>query len=131
MKALQEEAQKMAQDIKSIDSVLRLVREIAEQSHLLGLNAAIEAARAGEHGAGFGVVAGEIRRMAEQSKNSAKEISEELNRLLDSIRRMNGIIQKVAESTGLQAERLQEIHSAYNNIAGIADRLVQASAIQS
>jgi methyl-accepting chemotaxis protein len=131
VKALHEEAQQMAHDIRSIDSVLKLVRDIADQSHLLGLNAAIEAARAGEQGAGFGVVAGEIRRMAETSKNSAREIGTELNRLLDSIRNIHGIIQKVAENTELQAQRLREIHSAYNNIAGIADRLVQAAAVPS
>ncbi|XKI11156.1 HAMP domain-containing protein [Sporosarcina sp. ANT_H38] len=64
----------MAQHSNEIQKITTLITTIAEQTNLLALNAAIEAARAGEYGKGFAVVAEEVRKLAEQSKMSAKEI---------------------------------------------------------
>ncbi|MDQ0216706.1 heme-based aerotactic transducer [Oikeobacillus pervagus] len=60
---------------EQIQPIITLVQQVADQTNLLALNAAIEAARAGEHGKGFAVVAEEVRKLAEQTKSSAVEIT--------------------------------------------------------
>ncbi len=70
------------ESIEKISDMVEIITEIASQTNLLSLNASIEAARAGEAGKGFGVVAGEIKRLAEQSDNSANDIKDIVKEIL-------------------------------------------------
>ncbi len=87
--------------VQSISSTVGLVEDIAEQTNLLALNAAVEAARAGEHGKGFAVVASEIRKLADESKQATTKIISLIND-----------IQQTANSTVLATEEgTKEIES--------------------
>ncbi|BAQ11954.1 methyl-accepting chemotaxis sensory transducer [Bacillus sp. OxB-1] len=77
----------MASQSETIRNVTGLITAIAEQTNLLALNAAIEAARAGEHGKGFAVVAEEVRHLAEQSKQSAAEIGQMVDTMIQNVNR--------------------------------------------
>ncbi|MWC29521.1 methyl-accepting chemotaxis protein [Paenibacillus sp. MMS18-CY102] len=69
-----ETVRELARDAAGITKITHTISELAEQTNLLSLNASIEAARAGEHGKGFAVVAQEVRKLAEESSTSTKEV---------------------------------------------------------
>lgn len=74
--AIAQEILRLSEQTNQIGSITNLVSDLANQTNMLSLNAAVEAVRAGEHGKGFGVVAAEIRKLADQSKKSAEKINQ-------------------------------------------------------
>ncbi len=92
------------QNSSNVTAVTTFIREISEQTNLLGLNAAIEAARVGEAGAGFGVVAQEIRKLSVDTKQATTQIEDSLKTVQDSIRHMQTEIGEIAATSQEQAK---------------------------
>lgn len=108
---------------QNTDEILDFVNDVAQQTNLLGLNAQIEAARAGDLGRGFGVVAQEIRKLSESSKESIKKI----NFALKNTQKLSANIkQKIEDTSGVfnqQASSIQEISATIEELNAIAQKL--------
>lgn len=113
LQQLVKEMQRMDQNIQQITSIIQVINEIAYQTNLLALNASIEAARAGESGKGFAVVATEIRNLAEQSKDSTKQIE--------------GIIETIQAQSNAMVERTEASLQSSKVQTGYINEALQAS----
>ncbi|OES45561.1 methyl-accepting chemotaxis protein [Domibacillus iocasae] len=129
LQQLSEQSEAIKQDVASIGTILSLVKEVAVQSNILGINAAIEAARSGEHGRGFSVVANEIRKMADNSSKRTVEIEKQLDVIKKAIDQMNESTSQIAAFTQEHNASMQELNATYERINKTADDLSKISAL--
>jgi methyl-accepting chemotaxis protein len=105
---LQESVDTIEAKGRSMDKVIGVINEIAEQTNLLALNAAIEAARAGEAGRGFAVVADEVRQLASKTQHSTAQIRELLDDNRHSNQTLVSSMEQVAETTGTMRQSVDD-----------------------
>lgn len=109
---------KLGDESKAIGGIISVIKGVAEQTNLLALNAAIEAARAGEQGRGFAVVADEVRSLASKTQESATEIENIIEKIIQSIHETSN---KVGQSVKLAEESDESIEGvviSYSELVG-------------
>jgi methyl-accepting chemotaxis protein len=122
-------AQSMADELeessKQIGEIVGLISSIAGQTNLLALNAAIEAARAGEQGRGFAVVAEEVRKLAEQSEQAARQITELISKNHNSIGNVVGAIDAAIQDIDEGVQLVNGAGEEFKNIAQLVGEVAQ------
>ncbi|MDO7788198.1 methyl-accepting chemotaxis protein [Desulforamulus aquiferis] len=113
----------ISEEIKKTDIIVSLINEIAEETHILGLNAAIEAARVGQLGGGFNVVAVEIRKLSHETQRSAKEILQTLQSVQKNTMDLTNSIEQILASTQQQAASAEEINAVASELSSVAQEL--------
>ncbi|MGM0774590.1 MAG: methyl-accepting chemotaxis protein [Pseudomonadota bacterium] len=125
MQSATEVIEKLDTEVVGIEQILDVIRNIAEQTNLLALNAAIEAARAGEQGRGFAVVADEVRTLASRTQSSTEEIREKVDTVMAGSRNAVDAIATSVKNANDISDRVGHVHQAFNDyltyVARISD----------
>jgi len=116
-------ANEAVERLNETGEVLKIINFTAQQTKLLGFNAAIEAARSGEHGKGFAVVADEVRKLAEESTVSVGKISGILSNIEQSVKTITGGVNEAGKTISKQAQHTQAVSANVQQVEAMAEEL--------
>jgi hypothetical protein len=123
-------AHRTVKQVNETDKVVSMVRRVADQTNLLGINAAIEAAHAGDRGRGFGIVANEIRKLSNETVTSTQTIQhtlktfeEAISGMRISIEQMTAIVEQQATSSKQVLDFIEDVHRMSEQLNQLAKRL--------
>ncbi len=118
-----EVAHELQEKISSAEEITQIIYQVSSQTNLLALNASIEAARAGEAGRGFSVVADEIRKLADNTKQSIDKITDLLQGVTKLADQTTALVMNSVQASDAQAEYIDEVTAAFRSIADVVDVL--------
>lgn len=122
----------LADGVQKIDHITEMINAIADQTNLLALNAAIEAARAGEHGKGFSIVAEEVRKLAEQSNESANQIRELISHIqletTNAVKTIGVVKENVVNGHALTDDTAVQFKKILDSISGVSGQMQEITA---
>jgi HAMP domain-containing protein len=125
MAAIAKQILNLSEQAGQIGNISKLVGELAGETNMLALNAAVEAARAGEHGKGFAVVASEIRKLADQSKQSAEKASQIVSDIQKSTNTMVMTAEDGAKTTHQVSESVEQAAKAFEALRKLSEGVFQ------
>ncbi|MEG4584250.1 methyl-accepting chemotaxis protein [Microcoleus sp. MOSTC5] len=117
----------LSQQTNQIANITNLVSDLANQTNMLAINATVEAVRAGEQGKGFGVVAREIRRLADQSKKSAAQINDLVNDIQNAINKTVSVTDEGNKTLDKSLKLTEGTAETFNNVANAINSVVVSS----
>ncbi|MGE4318261.1 MAG: methyl-accepting chemotaxis protein [Deferribacterales bacterium] len=120
---LESEIKSLTEKASEISNVISVINDISEQTNLLALNAAIEAARAGEAGRGFAVVADEVRKLAEKTQHSTKEIESMVGSMNSNINQVSRGALEVVAALSTQSDATENAYTSFQTILGAIEEL--------
>jgi len=128
MAEVQQQTQKAAMAVKEITNetkeITDFISETSNQTSLLGLNASIEAAHAGEYGRGFSIVASEVRKLADHSKQASSNIERTIREMNDQIDHIIAKINSMSDLTEAQAALTEEVNASIEEVSTMSEELL-------